>query len=508
MVDVALPPHVQEHLEIHMRLAPQAPTILADPTHLEAFPEPDLLYPLDDTTWAHIRREGSEVRYRVLEPRLKPGEVQEVEELRSRVADLAARLGDKPRDGTLQEALQRLVAKLRPGTGPQDPVTHRIVRDIAGLGPLDALLRDPHLEDIHFVGLDDAHVIHNRFGMLRTDIRFEGEIALVRFLRLLTERLGRPASDAVPIVDAVLPDGSRLNLVFSGDVSRRGPSLSVRRATDHPISITQLLEWNTLSAEAAGYLWLCLEHGMSMFLCGEAACGKTTTLNALLPFIDPRSKVYSAEDTPEVRPPHRIWQRLLTRETGPVAGQVKMFDLLRAALRSRPDFIVVGEIRGAEGAVAFQAMQTGHPTIASFHATDPTGLVQRLGAPPISVPLTFMDNLNVVVFQAVVRSGGRKVRRVTKIVEIAGVAGEGLVTVPVFERDPGTDRLEFRGRNNSFILEDKIAPLRGMGDPRGIYDEVTRRADILRKLVADRVLEGADLHPHLGHYDPRGEAAA
>jgi archaeal flagellar protein FlaI len=382
-----------------------------------------------------------------------------------------------------------------------------VLRDMAGYGPIDPLLRDANLEDIHVVGTTPVHVIHGVHGMMPTNVRFTDAVELVRFLRLLCERLGRPVSDATPIVDAILPNGSRLNLVYSEDVSRRGPSLSLRRARDERASIVCLIDWNTISHEAAAYLWLCLQQGMSIFLCGEAACGKTTTLNALLSFIDPRSKVYSAEDTPEVQPPHKVWQRLLTRETGPPSGHVKMFDLLKAALRSRPDYIVVGEIRGAEGAVAFQAMQTGHPTIATFHATDPTTLVQRLGAPPILVPLTFMDNLNVALFQESRVVNGRRVRRVTKIVEIAGATDDGMVAIPVFQYDAKEDRLKFQGLNNSHILERKIAPLLGMDDPRAVYDLMFRRARILQELARRRMFDADQVDDLLAAMATRGEKA-
>jgi archaeal flagellar protein FlaI len=449
----------------------------------------DVVYPLGGGAWAHLRYEGI-WRYTLIEPELTEEMRADVQRLRDEVATEAAKMGNKPREGTLREALLRIMQKLRPGADAgSDPIINRLLQDMAGYGPIDALLRDDHLEDIHVVGTTQVHVIHSVHGMMPTNVRFQDPIELIRFLRLLCERIGRPVSDSTPIVDAVLGDGSRLNLVYSEDVSRRGPSLSLRRVKDEPFSITRLILAKTITAEAAAYLWMCLSQGMSMFLCGEAACGKTTTLNSLLPFIDPRGKIFSAEDTPEVRPPHKIWQRLLTREIGPPDGHVKMFDLLRAALRSRPDYIVVGEIRGAEGAVAFQAMQTGHPTLATFHATDATTLIQRLGAPPILVPMTFMDNLNVALFQESRIVNNRRVRRVTRIVEIAGSGPEGVVAIPVFVYDAEEDKLSFQGMNNSHILEKKIAPLLGMDDTRKIYDVLERRTNILKTMLARGILD-------------------
>ncbi|WP_276968375.1 type II/IV secretion system ATPase subunit, partial [Metallibacterium scheffleri] len=236
----------------------------------------------------------------------------------------------------------------------------------------------------------------------------------------LSERIGRPVSDKVPIVDATLPDGSRLSIVYSSDVSIRGPSFTIRKFSDIPISIIQLVKYNTMSAEEAAYLWLALEYGQSIFVCGETASGKTTVVNALVPFIRPESKIFSAEDTPEIRCPQPAWQQLVTRERGAEESRVTLFDLLKTALRSRPNYIIVGEIRGAEGSMAFQAMQTGHPVIATFHAASVKRMIQRFTGTPINIPVTFMDNLNIALIQQAVYVNGKFLRRTTSINEIEG----------------------------------------------------------------------------------------
>lgn len=499
--------HLRLHLEAHAAKGRTA-TVLNTPAQLQPKPDQDVVYPLGGRAYAHIYVQDGMWRYDLVEISVPEEMEPEVKPLRLRLNREAAKMGDQKREGTLRAALIEILKGLRPGVDlDNDPLSLRLIRDMAGYGPIDALLRDVHLEDIHVVGTNPVHVIHTMFGMMPTNVRFVDPLDLVQFLRLLCERLGRPVSDATPIIDAVLPDGSRLNLVYSEDVSRRGPSMSLRRGNEAPMSIIRLIQLNTITAECAAYLWMCLQQGMSMFLCGEAACGKTATLNSILPFIDPRSKIYSAEDTPEVRPPHRIWQRLLTRETGPADAHVKMFDLLRAALRSRPDYIVVGEIRGAEGAVAFQAMQTGHATLATFHATDATTLIQRLGAAPILVPLTFMDNLNVALFQEARVMGGRRVRRVTKIVEIAGSSAEGVVAIPVFDYDRDEDHLRFQGMNNSHILERKIAPLLGMDDTRKIYALLERRTRIIEEMVKRDITDAGEVARILMAFSLKGEKA-
>ena len=315
------------------------------------------------------------------------------------------------------------------------------------------------------------------------------------YLANLTERIGRPASEQRPIVDASLPDGSRLNVIYSTDVSLKGPSFTIRKFQDEPISITQLIAWGTLSPEVAAYLWLAVENGMSIFVSGETASGKTTLLNAILVFIPYDWKVYTAEDTPELRPPHPTWQRLITRETGPEESRETMFDLLRAALRSRPNYIIVGEIRGAEAAVAFQAMQTGHPVMATFHASSILKMIQRLTGNPINIPVTFIDNLNIGVFQQAMYYRGSFVRRTISVEEIEGYRKElgGVVTRAVFRWDPIDDKHIFRGLYNSFILEKKIAPRMGFEDPRQIYDELFFRARILKKMVEQKILRYNDV---------------
>ena len=189
----------------------------------------------------------------------------------------------------------------------------------------------------------------------------------------------------------------------------------------------------------AAYVWICLEYGMSVLVSGETASGKTTTLNAILPFIDHNVKIYSAEDTPEVKVSHKIWQRLVTRDSKNEDSRVEMFDLLKAALRSRPRYIIIGEIRGVEGATAFQAMQTGHPVIATFHASSIVKMIQRFTGDPINVPIRFFDNLNFALFQEVVEApGGGIARRITGVDEVIGYNkhSDGVLTRGMFEWDP------------------------------------------------------------------------
>ncbi len=428
---------------------------------------PNIIYPVGDPLFVHIFETPKRRReYIVIEPKIETGdERKRYDEVQDRVLELAP-YHDSPKT---EEEFKKLIGKLMDestevtqtrGTAQKkkrfnllqrkfqlekderDKFLYMIKRDIIGVGVLESLIRDPYIEDIHVIGPENVSLIHKIFDTLPTNLTFDNDIYLMDYLKNMGERIGRPVSEGSPIVDGSLPDGSRINIIYSNDVSRKGSSFTIRKFSDTPISIVQLVNWNTLSSEEAAYFWICLEHGMSVFVCGETASGKTTTLNGILPFIKPKSKIYTAEDTAEVLPPHDIWQQLITREKGPEEGRVTLFELLKAALRSRPNYIIVGEIRGAEGAIAFQAMQTGHPVISTFHASSVKKMIQRFTGTPINVPVTFIDNLNVVLIQQAVYRKGKFLRRVTSVEEIEGYFTEigGVATRSVFEWDSVTDK--------------------------------------------------------------------
>ncbi len=205
-----------------------------------------------------------------------------------------------------------------------------------------------------------------------------------------------------------------------------------------------------------------LRAGMNCFVSGETASGKTTMMNAITTFLPPESKIVSIEDTPELQVPHKNWTREVTRTTRDDSGSdVSMFDLLKAALRQRPNEIMIGEIRGVEGNIAFQAMQTGHPVMSTFHAASVEKLIQRLTGDPINVPKNYVDNLNVVIIQSAVNVPGKGMgRRVLSINEIIGYdsINQAFNFMDIFKWDPATDTFKFTGKNNSYLLEQKIAP--------------------------------------------------
>jgi flagellar protein FlaI len=252
-----------------------------------------------------------------------------------------------------------------------------------------------------------------------------------------------------------------------------------------------------------------LSEGMNTFVSGETASGKTTMLNAISTFIPPQSKIVSIEDTPELQVPHPNWTREVVRGSGTSGSSVTMFDLLRAALRQRPNEIIIGEIRGEEGAIAFQAMQTGHACMATFHASSVEKLIQRLTGHPINIPKTYIDNLNVVIIMSAVRlADGTPVRRILSINEIIEYDPEtnSFGFIEVFRWDPATDTFEFPGFLNTNLLENVVSVRRGIPprESRRIYAQLQERADVLRKLHERDITNFYELHNVLAQANREG----
>ena len=395
-----------------------------------------------------------------------------------------------PRDLRAQrkKSKKKAAARLPVSRAELASLRYQLVRDKEGMGVLEPLILDPYLEDISCSGLGSMFLEHKIFKSLKTNIAFGSMEELDTFVIQLSEKIGKPVTYRNPIVDATLPDGSRINLVFGADVSRRGSNFTIRKFSADPLSMIQLVEFGGLTYEMAAYLSLAMLHGMNMFISGETASGKTTLMNAVTVFLHPNAKIVSIEDTPELQVPHPNWIREVIRgKAGEDTSSVTMFDLLRAALRQRPNEIIIGEIRGEEGAIAFQAMQTGHSCMATFHAATVEKLIQRLTGHPINIPKTYIDNLNLVVIQSMVRlPNGKDGRRIVSVNEIVGYdsASDSFSYIEVFRWNPVDDSFEFTGYMNSYLLEEVIAFKRGLPPQRKreIYTELTRRANILRRL--------------------------
>jgi flagellar protein FlaI len=480
---------------------------------------PNLIYHGQGPIFVHIykTKDMEDLEYHAIEPRLSKSERIKHDEIRNLIIKKAPSkesvITDEELRKTLKELIDEIIIvdekalkaeikekrrffksdkrdKIRATFRQKKNIEYFIIKNVVGGGITECFMRDPYLEDIHIVTGHKIHLTHKIFGMIKTNIEI-GVDAGHEFARKLSEKMGTPVSEGQPIVDGILPDGSRGNVIYSDAISLKGPSMTIRRFTEIPISVTQLIKWGTLSSSVVAYLWLCLQYGRSFFVCGGTACGKTTTMNSIIPFIPPDKKIYTAEATPEMHVPHSVWQRLLTKTSGPEEGQVDLFDLLKAALRSRPEYIIPGEVRGPEGAIVFQAMQTGHPCMTTFHAGSVTKVIQRFIGDPINVPKTFMDNLDFVVIQLAIDRNGKLIRRVTSIDEIEGYNREidGIMARKAFEWDPIKDEHHFKANRNSYILEEKIAKFAGYSDMSEIYLEYDKRKFILDKMVEADIMD-------------------
>lgn len=374
-----------------------------------------------------------------------------------------------------------------------EAIRYFVLREKIGLGVLQPLLLDPYIEDISCSGVGPIFIEHKIFKSVQSSIVFPTHDDVDEFAVWLGEWVKSPVTVRNPLVDAVLPDGSRINIVYGREISKRGSNFTIRKFSGTPTSVLELVDFGSINYMMAAYLSLVLEAHMNVFVVGATASGKTTLLNAITAFIKPDAKIVTIEDTPEVQVPHENWLQEMTRMgSGEKKGSdVGMFELLKAALRQRPDMIIVGEIRSIEAVVAFQAMQTGHGVMSTFHASSVEKLIQRLTGDPINIPKTYIDNLNLAVIQSAVRlADGRSARRVLSINEIVGYdpISQSFSFLEAFRWNPANDSFDFPGYMNSYLLEQIIAIKRGIPPHRRkeIYDEVKRRAQIFEKLHKDK----------------------
>jgi len=361
-----------------------------------------------------------------------------------------------------------------------------IERDFLGHGKINVLMLDPYLEDISCDGPGIfIYIFHRDFASLRTNVIFETADELDLFVMRMAQLSGRAISVTNPMLDATLPDGSRIQLTLRKEVTAKGSTFSIRRFREEPYTPIDLMNLGTANAEIMAYFWLIVQYKKSAIVAGGTAAGKTTTLNAITLFIPMEEKIVSIEDTRELNLPHPNWipsvQRVgLAGEVvrGKVVGEIDMFDLLKAALRQRPEYILVGEIRGEEASVLFQAMATGHSTYSTFHADSVASLVHRLVHPPINIPHMMMASLNVVSVQKIVLVNGKRARRIIDVTEIVGIDPQTneILTNELYKWDPATDTHEMV--SSSIILRE-IADMNSMTREE-ISDEYYNRVNVLK----------------------------
>lgn len=368
-------------------------------------------------------------------------------------------------------------------------ITYYAIRDFVYLGKIEPLMRDHLIEEISCDGVNvPLYIWHREFESVPTNITFENDDELNNFVQKMSYIGGKHASLANPIVDAALPDGSRVNLTLGNEITKRGSTFTIRRFRADPITIVDLLRFRTISVYEAAYLWYTVENNSTMLVAGGTASGKTTLLNSLSSFIRPGQKIVSIEDTHELNLLHENWIPAVSRQnfTDGQIGEITQFDLLRAALRQRPDILIVGETRGREAYTLFQAMATGHGGFSSIHADSVEATLTRLVSSPMDVPKALIANtLDLITLQLKLRINDKSIRRIIKIAEIAGLdekTGE-IKTHDIFKWNPNDDRHEYAG--DSLVL-DKIKEKTGVTDDEIAY-ELKKRKTALDWLVQNNI---------------------
>jgi len=432
---------------------------------------------------------ANEYLYEVIEPKLSEDEKDVLALLKETlIASIERMGGEEEKEKYLRRVVEGLMAQLDITLNPvsKERVLYYLLRDFTGYGVVDVMMTDPDVEDCSCDGVGvPIYIYHRKYGSIRSNLKFEKEVELDGFVVWLAQKCGKHISVASPLLDATIPDGSRLQATLGKHVTKRGSSFTIRRFKENPFTPLDLLKFKTMSTEMMAYLWIAIEHGQSMLVCGGTASGKTTTLNAVLLFIPPQMKIVSIEDTRELNLPHENWVPGLTREgfggksavTGRATGEIDMFDLLTAAMRQRPQYLMVGEVRGKEAYVVFQAMATGKTCYSTFHAEDVQAMVHRMENDPINLPRALVTALNIVLLQAQVKVGTKMTRRVKSLTEIVGIDPETneLITNSVYTWNPADDTFSYSG--HSYVYE-KVRMARNWA-PREMEREIKRRVDIL-----------------------------
>ncbi len=449
-------------------------------------------HPKEVKAWAWIKYDpkGQDLVYNVIEPPLTPNETDAIEKIKARLEerldmDFGVLSKAKAHLRYLTAQIDKLLEyfDIKLSKQQMDKIKYYIFRDFVGMGKIEPLVRDPNIEDISCDGIGIPIYIFHRnsiYGEMRSNIAFKTKEEMDNFVMKMAQKTGKTISVAEPLLDGTLPDGSRLQATYGSDIARKGSNFTIRKFTDEPLTPIHLLQYGTINHEALAYLWIVVEAGSSVLVAGPTATGKTTMLGSIALFIKPEQKIVSIEDTAELRLPHPNWLPQVARsDMGKKGhGTVDMADLLKAALRQRPDYILVGEVRGEEAAIMFQGMATGHAAMGTIHADDLQKIVDRLVTPPINLSPALIQHLDVIIFIVRTRMAGKFVRRVSEIVEVEDVDVESKRAEPriVFEWDPTSDELE---PNQSSRIIGEIARLRGIKGS-SLQAEVIRRTNVLR----------------------------
>jgi flagellar protein FlaI len=447
----------------------------------------DMIYSVDELS---MNEEESKIYY-------------SIKELMERQID-SPRLLDNVEASFLGEVGRLLKEHVR-GVKPVvlEKVKYYLKRDILGFGIIDPMFHDPFIEDITCGGpRKPIFVYHRNFEGLGTNVSFRDEEALDGFVMKMVHRAGKHISAAHPIVDASLPGNHRLAALYKKEVTTMGSSFTIRKFREDPITIVDLINSDTLDIDMAAYLWMMLDNKKSLMVIGSTGGGKTTILNAVTGLINPSFKIFTVEDVAEINIPHTNWFSLVSRASFGLEsqGEIGLFDLLKSGMRHRPDYILVGEIRGEEAYVLFQAVATGHGGIATMHADDSEAAVRRLQQKPMDIPPAYVPLMNCIITVKRVKlkteSAGQNLtgRRVTEVTEV--LSHNSLNTV--YAWDPAYDGyLDTLGKSRHLP---RIALDTGV-DMHDVADDLGRRKAVLTWLLGRGVRDYRSISRVIGMFN-------
>lgn len=377
-------------------------------------------------------------------------------------------------------------------------IMYYIYRDFIGLNEMEPMINDPYIEDIECNGIGSpVYIVHRKYQNLRSNIVYEEGAKLINFVEKLAQKTGRYVSYAKPLLDGSLPDGSRVNATYTSDVTTHGPTFTIRKFTREPLTPLHLISYGTADAMTFAYIWMAIEHKFNVISIGETASGKTTFLNAILQFVPSEARIVSIEDTREINLAHENWIPAVARTgfgipnlIGKQYGEITLFDLLRETFRQNPDYVVVGEVRGKETYVLFQGMASGHSSFSTFHAASVETLVRRLETPPINLPASLVDSLDIIISVVHLKDQNRNIRRMVNLKEVIEVKQQvgSVESNTLFEWDPIKDVYIYNG--NSHILS--IINKRTGIPVKKLEEELFIRAKVLQASLAKNTLNYSD----------------
>ena len=435
-------------------------------------------------------------QYNVFKQKYSSEEKLLLSELRENLVDLAISSDESLQvneDKLLNDIKNFLFAKLANNSQNNtisneylDNLARKLFQDLVGYGEIDPLIRDDNLEEIMVIGIDKpVFVYHREYGMMKTNILFKDAGEVMNLIDSIARQINRRIDQESPILDGRLPDGSRVNATIP-PISADGPSMTIRKFKRDPLTIIDLINSKTISVELAAFFWLCFDglgvKSANAIISGGTSSGKTTTLNALSSFINPKERIITIEDTLELQIPHEHVIRMETRPPNVEnRGELTMNDLVKNSLRQRPDRIIVGEVRGSEAITLFTALNTGHSGFGTLHSNDARETITRLTNAPMSVPNIMISAIDVIIMQnRIYRSDGVSFRRISEVAEVSGIE-EGVIQLnKIFEWDPQSDTIKNVGITSKTLTE--IANVSG-NSLNSLYDEIKNREIVLQHMV-------------------------